>query len=56
MFLHVLEDDLKEENQKYLFALKVMERIKDKLANEVWFCEKLIDIENIMKKDPEVVD
>ena len=56
MFLHVLEEDLKEDNQKYNFAIKVMDKIRGKLAHEGWFCEKLIDNELIMKKNPELVE
>ena len=52
MFLHVLESDLKEDNQKYVFAMKVMEQIKSKLCLESWFCQGLLDCELIMKKDP----
>jgi hypothetical protein len=32
MFLTVLEEGLKEESQKYIFSLKVIEKIKPKLA------------------------
>ena len=52
MFLHVLEEDLKEDNQKYIFAIKVMEKIKPKLAHESWFCEKLIDNDLVLRKHP----
>lgn len=43
MFLSVLEEGLKEEGPKYSFSLKVMDRIKPKLSQQAWFCEKLID-------------
>ena len=56
MFLHVLEENLKEESQKYNFAIMVMELIKSKLAHESWFCEKLIDNELVLKKNPELVE
>lgn len=32
MFLNVLEEDLKEDNQKYYFSLKVIDKIKPKLT------------------------
>ena len=56
MFLHVLDSDIKEDTQKYAFAMKVMEQIKPKLSLESWFCEGLLDCELIMKKDPELVE
>lgn len=42
-FLHVIDQYLKEDNQQFTFAMKVMMNIKEKLAHESWFCEKLID-------------
>ena len=54
MFLHVLDSDIKEDTQKYAFAMKVMEQIKPKLSLEGWFCEGLLDCELIMKKDLEL--
>ena len=52
VLLQVLEDDLKEDNKKYIFAKLVIEKIKGKLANEAEFCEKLLDIHNLLQKDP----
>lgn len=56
VLLQVLEDDLKEDNKKYIFAKLVIEKIKGKLANEAEFCEKLLDIHNLLQKDPELVE
>ena len=56
MVLHVIDEDLKEDNKKYLFGIKVIEEIKQKLSHESWFCEKLLDNEVVMKKDPELVE
>lgn len=56
MFLNVLEEDLKEDNQKYYFSLKVIDKIKPKLTQQPWLCEKLIDNELLMRKNPEIVD
>lgn len=36
--------------------MKVIANIKEKLAHETWFCEKLVDNEIVMRKDPELVD
>lgn len=38
MFLHVIESHLAEDNQKYIFAIQVIEKIKAKLCHESWFC------------------
>ena len=38
MVLHVIDEDLKEDNEKYLFAIKVIQEIKQKLSHESWFC------------------
>lgn len=47
-----MEENLKEDNQKYVFAIRVIEKIKDRLGLETWFCEKLIDNDLVMRKDP----
>lgn len=33
-----------------------MEKIKGKLCQESWFCENLLNIDLIMKKNPELVE
>ena len=52
MFLDFLEKSLREENQKYTFAYKVLEKTKSKLVDEAFFCERLIDNENMMRRNP----
>lgn len=52
MFLRVLLEDVKEDNQKYTFAIKVIENIKEKLYEEGWFCENLIESELLLKRNP----
>lgn len=56
MFLHVLESNLQEDTHKYSFAMTVMQKIKTKLCHESWFCENLLDIDHVMKKNPEFVE
>ncbi len=55
VLLQVLEYDLKEDNCKYMFALSVVQKIKSKLESEPEFCDKLIDNDLILMKDPEIV-
>lgn len=52
MFLDFVEKSLREENQKYTFAYKVLEKTKSKLVDEAFFCERLIDNENMMRRNP----
>ncbi len=54
--LQVLEDDLKEDNKKYVFAKMVIEQIRGKLSKEPEFCEKLLENYHFLQKDPELVE
>lgn len=56
VLLQVLEDDLKEENKKYLFAKMVIEQIRNKLTKEPEFCERLLENYHFLAKDPELVE
>lgn len=56
VLLQVLEDDLKEDNRKYLFAKIVIEKIRPKLVFEAEFCDKLLDNPFLLQKDPELVE
>lgn len=55
MFMATIEEGLKEEGSRYNFSIKLMEKIQNRLAEEAWFCEKLITTETIMRKNPDLV-
>lgn len=52
VLLQVLEDDLKEDNKKYVFAKMVIQQIRNKLSKEPEFCDKLLDNYHFLQKDP----
>ena len=58
VFLQVLRDDLelREDNKKYHFARNVVDKIRPRLVSEAEFCEKLLENQNLLQKDPELIE
>jgi hypothetical protein len=52
----VLKDDLKQTNKKFDFAITVIDKIRGRLVEEPEFCEALLDYENLLTKNPELVN